>query len=301
MSVRFHVLASGSSGNACVLDANGFGVLIDFGLSPRNLEPRMKRCKVAWDQIHAVVLTHEHSDHWQPAGLTQFAKLGVPIYCHPDHLRVFDRQSRAFGALSARGLLRHYEPETSLNLNANCVCKPIAVDHDGSMTCGFRFEGPLTPNPSLDGRGEKWAIGYAADLGCWRPALAAHFADVDLLAIEFNHDVAMQIASGRSPLLIRRVLGDQGHLSNEQGAALFAEILKCSTPGRTRHLVQLHVSRECNFTELAHAAALRVVRRCGADVAIHTTVQGRAGPSIVLEETAHLYSHPKFVQPMLPF
>jgi len=285
MPVRFHVLASGSSGNACVLDADGFGVLIDFGLSPRNLEPRMKRCGVTWDQIHAVVLTHEHSDHWQAACLTQFAKLGITVYCHAEHLRVFDRESRAFCALSSAGLMRHYEPGTTLPLDAKIACMPIAVDHDGAMTCGFRFEG------------EDWSIGYAADLGCWRPELAKQLANVDLLAIEFNHDVPMQLASRRSPLLIRRVLGDQGHLSNEQGAALFAEVLRRSTPGRIRHLVQLHLSRECNFAELAYAAAERVVRSSGEDVAIHTTVQGRAGPSIVLGAEME----PNFVQAMLPF
>ena len=50
MSLRFHILASGSSGNACVLETDGFGVLIDFGLSPRQLAPRLKRCRLTWDR-----------------------------------------------------------------------------------------------------------------------------------------------------------------------------------------------------------------------------------------------------------
>jgi phosphoribosyl 1,2-cyclic phosphodiesterase len=127
--------------------------------------------------------------------------------------------------------------------------------------------------------------------------LAKRFANVDLLAIEFNHDVQMQIASRRSPMLIRRVLGDHGHLSNEQGAALFAEVLRHSTPGRVQHLVQLHLSRECNFAELAHAAAAKVLRRLSQGVEIHTTVQGHAGPTVVLGAARE----PLFVQSMLPF
>src|SRR6266511_898022 len=204
MVVQFHVLASGSSGNACVVEAGGFGVLIDFGLSPRQLAPRMRRCGITWERIHAVVLTHPHTDHWQAATLTHLAKRGLPVYCHREHLDYLDQESRAFQALSAAKLFRHYEPSDRLALQPECACIPIALAHDGAMTCGFRFEG------------DDWAIGYAADLGSWTPALAKLLADVDLLALEFNHDVTMQLQSARSPMLIRRVLGDHGHLSNEQ-------------------------------------------------------------------------------------
>ena len=162
------------------------------------------------------------------------------------------------------------------------------------MTCGFRFEGT------------GWAIAYAADLGCWTPELARQFADVDLLALEFNHDIQMQLASGRHPLLIRRVLGDCGHLSNDQGAALLSEILKISEPGRVRHLVQLHLSRQCNRPQLAEAAAQQVLDRLAIDLQIHTTSQDHAGPSIELGKIATTLSQwqtrpPAFVQPVLAF
>jgi phosphoribosyl 1,2-cyclic phosphodiesterase len=292
MSVQFHVLASGSSGNACVLNVGGFGVLVDFGLSPRLLAPRMKRCRVTWDRVQAVVLTHGHTDHWNATTLSHLAKLRLPIYCHPEHLAVFDKESRAFTALSAAGLIRHYQPGEPLQLHADCRCLPMGLDHDGASTCGFRFEGA------------GWAIGYAADLGCWRPQLARQLADVDLLAIEFNHDVEMQLASGRHPLLIRRVLGDSGHLSNDQGASLLAEVLRLSQPGRVRHLVQLHLSRQCNRADLAATAAQEVVDRLGIAMSVHTTEQGHAGPTITLGEDCS--EVPKrawatFVQPMLPF
>ena len=296
MTVQFHVLASGSAGNACVLDVGGFGVLIDFGLPPRLLTPRMKQCGIDWDCIHAALLSHTHSDHYQSATLAHFAKLRLPVYCHEEHRTAFNQESRAFMALSAAGLIRHYEPGESLPLHADCQCVPIEVDHDSAKTCGFRLQG------------RDWAIGYAADLGCWRPALARHFADVDLLALEFNHDVPMQLHSGRSPLLIRRVLGNSGHLSNEQGAACFAEIMRLSETDRVRHLVQLHLSRDCNRPELAATAALNVLNRLGVEMSIHTTDQEQAGPSITLgtETKPHrrrwrIATAPRFVQPMLPF
>src|SRR5262245_29454538 len=151
MAVKFHVLASGSSGNACVLSVDGFGVLIDFGLSPRELAPRMRRCRLTWDDIHVVLLTHMHTDHWRAATLTHFAKLGLPIYCHEEHHHSFDHESRAMRALTTAKQFRWYEPGKMFELNARCRCLPIELPHDGGRTCGFR----------LDGGG--WAIGYATD------------------------------------------------------------------------------------------------------------------------------------------
>ena len=110
--------------------------------------------------------------------------------------------------------------------------------------------------------------------------MARRLADVDVLALEFNHDVALQYASGRSPRLIRRVLGDHGHLSNTQAAALFAEVLRQSAPGRVQHLVQLHLSRQCNRPELALHAAQVIVRQSAAAVQVHTTCQDVAGPGL---------------------
>lgn len=287
MRIQFHVLASGSNGNACLLDIGGFGVLIDFGLSPRFLTPRLHKFGLSWRNIDAVVLTHTHADHWKAATLSQLAKWRVPIYCRPEHAGTIDGGRRAFAALSSAGLIRHYEPLRDFQLGARCACVPIALDHDDEATHGFRFEG------------SGWALGYAADLGCWRPALAEHFADVDLLALEFNHDVAMQLESGRHPLLIRRVLGDRGHLSNAQAADLLSAILERSTPGRLAHLVQLHLSEDCNRPELAEAAAQKVLDRLDIALAIHTTDRRRGGPSISLGPTR---SKPRrHEQPLLQF
>ncbi len=180
---------------------------------------------------------------------------------------------------------------------------PIALRHDGATTCGFRFEG----NGAI--LGAEWAVGYAADLGCWQPELARSLADVELLALEFNHDVNMQMRSGRSPHLIRRVLGDEGHLSNEQAAGLLAEIVRTSTPGRLRDVVQLHLSEQCNDPEFAYAAAQKTCVELGLDVAIHTTRRGKPGASIILGQTSarprprksQKRAEPACVQPLLPF
>lgn len=268
MVASFHILASGSSGNASVLRSRGFGVLIDFGLSPRQLAPRMARCGITWDDIDAVVLTHPHSDHWQPTTLAQIARLKLPIYSHPAHLPFLAPESRAHRSLRDAGLFRTYEPESPIVLQQEISCIPVALSHDGAMTCGFRFDGA------------DWSLAYLVDLGCWTIPLAQKMADVDLLALEFNHDVGMQLASGRHPSLIRRVIGDSGHLSNEQAASLLKEIIRRSTPGRVRHVVQMHLSRQCNTTERAFTAGSRVVQELDLDLSILTAHQDLPGVSV---------------------
>jgi hypothetical protein len=149
------------------------------------------------------------------------------------------------------------------------------------MTCGFRFHGPA------DWFGEPAELAYAADLGCWHPELARTLGGSDVLALEFNHDVQMEKNSGRSPHLIARVLGDDGHLSNEQAADLLRESLRHSPDGRLQHVVLLHLSRHCNRPTLAQEAARRALVDTHSHVLIHTAHQDRPGPSLEVGGNGH--------------
>ena|SRR5438105_5505370 len=277
MAVHFHVLASGSSGNCCLLDLDGYGVLLDLGLGPRKLAGRLEATPRLWDRVRAALLTHVHGDHWKENTLKQFLKRRITLYCHTEHARSLRQWSGAFAALADAGQVSPYEIGMPFLLGAGCRCEPVALSHDGGVTCGFRIEG------AHDLLGDCWALAYAADLGCWDGALAGRLADVDLLALEFNHDVAMQYESRRPDMLIRRVLSDQGHLSNVQAAALVTEVLRQSSPGRLRHLVQLHLSQECNLPELATRAAHQALQDAPSAVQVHTARPHAAGPRICLD------------------
>src|SRR5436305_821384 len=114
----------------------------------------------------------------------------------------------------------------------------------------------------------------------WDDTLADHLADVDLLAVEFNHDVDLEYSSGRSPMLIQRVLGDEGHLSNAQAAALVRAVLARSPAGRLRHLVQLHLSRDCNLPGLARESARAILAELADGAELHTAEQDTAGATL---------------------
>jgi hypothetical protein len=151
-------------------------------------------------------------------------------------------------------------------------CRPLRLRHDGA-TFGFRME------TTVGLFGASAALAYAADLGSWTAKLAEDLANVDVLALEFNHDVAMQYASGRSPMLISRNLSDQGHLSNLQASQLLHEVLRMSSPGRIRHVVQLHLSRDCNRRAIARQAAQSALGENNG-ILLHTARQDRPGATL---------------------
>jgi hypothetical protein len=158
----------------------------------------------------------------------------------------------------------------------------LSLRHDGGPTFGFRFEAV----PDLFGG--TCSLAYLADLGSWNAELAAALADVDVLALEFNHDVGLEYASGRSARLIARVLGDDGHLSNEQAAGLLREVLRLSAPGHLKHLVQLHLSRECNRPHLAQAAAQAILDQYQHEAEVHTASQDEAGATLHIGATSRI-------------
>jgi phosphoribosyl 1,2-cyclic phosphodiesterase len=272
MSIQFSVLASGSRGNASLVQSGHAGMLIDFGIGPRELNARLEGVGSSLSRIGSVVLTHTHGDHAHPATLRLMARWKISLYCHEAHrARLGDKPG--FRELDAAGLIRHYDDRPFLAPTGQRV-EPVTLSHDGGPTFGFRVEI----------RGEKGkrpvALGYMTDTGCWTEANADAMADVDALGVEFNHDVAMQRESGRAPYLIHRNLGRRGHLSNDQGSGLVSAVLARSNPGAVRDLILLHLSEQCNRPALAIRTARESVRAAGRRVAIHAATEGLAYPDL---------------------
>ncbi len=272
MSIQFTVLASGSRGNASLVQTGHAGMLIDFGIGPRDLNARLEGVGSGLGRIGSAVLTHTHGDHVHPATLRLMGRWKIPLFCHEGHRdRLADRPG--FRELDAAGLVRHYDDRPFLAPTGQRI-EPIPLSHDGGPTFGFRVE-------IRGDRGKRpVALGYLADTGCWTEAIADAMTDVDVLGVEFNHDVAMQRESGRAPYLIARNLGPRGHLSNAQGSGLVASVLGRSGPGAVRDVILLHLSEQCNRPGLAIGTAREAVRASGRRVAIHAARQGLAYPDL---------------------
>jgi phosphoribosyl 1,2-cyclic phosphodiesterase len=284
MNVHFCVLGSGSEGNAALLMAPHVHVLIDAGFFPDELAARMDGTGASWDTIDAVVLTHTHGDHIKKKCLTFCAKHDVRFICHERHAEHLSG-GRYFKRVVEKGLLQTYNGDGPFEVGAHVPENsapttklealrffPIPLPHDAPPTFGFRIEARLS-EPA-----ERWVkIGYLADLGVGHEPIAREVMDVDLLALEFNHDVELERRSGRHPTLIQRVLGKDGHLSNDQAAELFRTVLENGTNGGPKLLVQMHLSRDCNRPELAYKAAQEVVLLTGAATRVFSTRQDRRG------------------------
>ena len=246
---RLTILASGSSGNASLLEYKGFGLLIDCGLGPQVIAERLNLIGRSWQNISGVLLTHTHSDHWNGLTLAHLRRLNISLNAHALH-HDFLSATQHYEPLHRAKLTRSYADQQHFVIGGVIKCLPIWVPHDSDPTYGFRLE-------PADDTGSSWSVGYAADVGHVTPELLNGFAGVDTLAIEFNHDIRMQKSSGRPAMLIQRVLGPLGHLSNPD-AAEFSRAIAESTGEQFRYLIQLHLSKDCNTPAHALRAARHV-------------------------------------------
>jgi phosphoribosyl 1,2-cyclic phosphodiesterase len=273
MSVQFAVLASGSRGNATLIRPGGLGLLIDLGLGPRALADRLQSVGASLRDVGSALLTHTHSDHLDNATLMAIARHRVPLLCHEGHRPELVRHP-GFLALEEAGLVRHYDERPFLSPTGMRI-EPLTLRHDGP-TFGFRIEAKPVR------RGRAIGIGYVADTGSWSTDLADSLAEVDLLGLEFNHDVEMQRLSNRHPALIARNLSDHGHLSNAQAAELASAVVERSGRRVMRHLVLLHLSEQCNEPSLALRTARAAIRGAGRRIRVHAARQACAHPDVWL-------------------
>ncbi len=308
MAARFTVLASGSSGNAALLETDGFGLLIDCGLHPRMLTARLAEVGSSWAKVSAVILTHTHGDHWKDMTLADLRSRKIPLYAHPaqhDHLAT---AAPSFESLDRAKLTRAYQADHPHAIAPGLIVRPIRVSHDSDPTFAFRIDGHDTD-------GLAWSVGYASDLGCASPELIEAFAGVDVLALEYNHDVKLERTSPRPKFLVDRVLSDSGHLSNDQAAQLTAAIASRSGDGFPGHLIQLHLSKDCNRPELASATGRAALATLNPKTEVITARQDVAAKSIPLVRRPAAASRvaaratafvppssrrPSSVQPLLP-
>jgi phosphoribosyl 1,2-cyclic phosphodiesterase len=193
-----------------------------------------------------VILTHTHGDHWKDLVLADLRSRRVPLWAHPGHFDHLATAAPSFEPLDRADLTRAYQADHPHALAPGLTVRPVRVSHDSDPTFAFRID-------AHDPQGLAWSVGYASDLGCWTAELADLFAGVDVLAVEYNHDVKLERASRRPKFLVDRVLSDSGHLSNDQAAAFTTAVAARSGEGFPGHLVQLHLSSDCNRPELASA------------------------------------------------
>jgi phosphoribosyl 1,2-cyclic phosphodiesterase len=231
--LRLRNLGSGSTGNATLVEASHGGhttrLLIDCGLTLRELDARLARAGLTASQIDAVFITHEHGDH-----------IGCARYLARRERKPVWMSLGTYAAANEPnfyGLLRQAQDGQCIDLGELQIT-PFTVPHDAreplQLTC-------------TDGQRK---LGVLTDLGHATDHVLQHLAQCHALMLEFNHDPGMLARSRYPDALKRRVGGRHGHLSNGQAG----EIVQAVAHAELGHVVAAHLSLQNNLPQLARQA-----------------------------------------------
>jgi phosphoribosyl 1,2-cyclic phosphodiesterase len=237
--MKFSVLASGSSGNACYVESENASLLIDAGLSCREIVRRLEQVGVEPEKLDALIVTHEHADHIKGAGPLA-RRFDLPVYINR---KTYEKGRKVLGPISRPVV---FQTGQTLNINDISV-QSFTKCHDAADPLGLVV--------SFDGV----KIGFSTDLGRSTGLVEDRLTGCDALIMEFNYDQEM-LEKGPYPLATkRRIKGQEGHLSNQQAGDLLRVVCKKNLV----YLILAHLSQTNNLPTKAHQKALEALDGCG--------------------------------------
>lgn len=234
--MHFSVLASGSGGNACYIETDKTKILIDAGLSCRELIRRLELIKIKSHRLDALLITHEHQDHIRGAGPIS-RRFNIPVYINAPTLN------------KCLGILGNISKPVSVHTGQSITINDILIEtftkcHDAADPIGL----------IISSNGVR--LGLVTDLGRSTRLVEDRLKYCQALIMEFNHDEEM-LAKGPYPLYLkRRIKGPDGHLSNRQAGSL----LKIVAHKKLRKVILAHISQVNNLPEKALYEARDVLR-----------------------------------------
>ena len=230
--MRFTSIASGSSGNCTYVGSDNTHILVDAGVSKKRIEEGLCRLDLGFDDISAIFVTHEHTDHIA-AIRTILKKHHIPVYATEGTITGI-RNSDKKGEIDFSSFVTVSADEAVVV--GDMIINPMKISHDALEPCGYRVY-----------CGDK-KVGIATDLGCYDQYTVSALSGCDALLLEANHDVRM-LQTGPYPYVLKsRILGDKGHLSNEKSGELLCSLLNEKMKG----IFLGHLSKENNLPELAY-------------------------------------------------
>ncbi|WP_462137861.1 MBL fold metallo-hydrolase [Candidatus Mycalebacterium sp.] len=225
--MKIQTLASGSSGNCTFIDSGSAKILVDAGISARQVSERLKSVGAQVGELNGVIISHEHQDHTKAITV-----LPVPVYV----------SSRTRHLWSGVRDLREFRTDEPFGVG-DILITPFPVPHDAVDPVGF----------TVEAGGKK--VGIVTDIGSETGLVLERLSDCDMLIIESNHDEG-RLLTGRYPLEVKqRVAGRLGHLSNRQCSRLLESVAH----GNLRFVVLAHLSERNNLPRLALDAARRAI------------------------------------------
>lgn len=237
MALSFCSFSSGSSGNSYLIKSDKTALLVDAGISARRIAAGLKQTETAEEQLLALLVTHEHSDHIRSLGTLMKQRRNLFAYANT-------KTWCALGEIVKPNQRKLFENGQSF-LIGDITVKAFQVCHDAADPVGYSFYA----------QGKQVSI--VTDTGCIREEMIEEVREADILVLEANHDVDM-LKIGRYPWFLKqRILGDRGHLSNETAAKMLLRLL--SEQKKDRRILLAHLSRENNFPEMAYQTVKNIL------------------------------------------
>lgn len=258
--LQFISFGSGSSGNSAYIGDDTQGLLIDAGIDGKIVTDTLARYAIPMSRIKGVLITHDHGDHVRYLYSILRRNKTIPLYCTP---RVLNGMLRRH-SMSRRVKDYHHAIYKEIEFTVGTMrITPFEVLHDGSDNVGFSIT-----------VGEQTFV-VATDLGTVTDRARHYISQANHLMIEANYDREMLVTGSRPEYLKARILGDHGHLDNEDTARLLAEVY---TP-RLRNIFLCHLSEDNNTPELAVRVVTDALRQRVAHIGDATnTLQSRRAP-----------------------
>ena len=240
MPVEVCSIASGSNGNCYYVGNDNEAILVDAGISCKEIEVRMKRAGLSLQKVKAVFVSHEHTDHIS----------GLPVLAKKYKLPIFISTATLKGSRLwfERGLLNHFTANEEIIIGDLSI-HPFSKLHDAADPYSFT----ITSN--------NVKVGVITDIGRACDNVVHHFSQCHAVFLESNYDEQM-LEKGRYPFVLKnRIRNGYGHISNRQALDLF---LKHSSASLS-HLFLSHLSYNNNCPKLVeelfmpHAGNVRII------------------------------------------
>jgi phosphoribosyl 1,2-cyclic phosphodiesterase len=240
------VLGSGSAGNCLLVETETTAMLVDAGLSARQIVRRLQLIGRNIDRLNGIVLTHEHTDHTR----------GLVVMCRSKPFPVYANRLTAEAITTGPD----WNPRVQISWRlfatghsfeiGDLTIDSFSVPHDAQDPVGFTV------------RHGTQAIGVLTDLGHATKLVIERVRDTDALVLEANHDLKLlQEDTARPWVLKQRIMSRHGHLSNDDAATLASEV----SSNRLRHVFLAHLSRDCNRPDLAQRVVAHKLHQIGAN------------------------------------
>lgn len=242
MSLTFCPLYSGSSGNCTYISDGKTGILIDAGLSGRQIIDALTSIRVMPETLSGILITHEHADHVKGAGILS-RKFHLPLFANDG---TWQGMARQVGAVPP-GQVRVFDTDSDFFIGSLAI-RSFSIPHDANDPVGFRV---------YSGNG---SVATATDMGYVKQSVLDALAGTQIVLWESNHDPDMLRSNPHYPSILKqRILGRHGHLSNEDSARGMLQL--CASG--VHHVILGHLSGENNTPELAMDTSLRALESNG--------------------------------------